>query len=236
MNRPILRARSIRKQYETGNNLRLEVLKGIDLDIRQAEIVAVTGPSGVGKSTLLHILGALDRPTAGEVFLDDRNVFSLGDEPLARFRNLKIGFVFQFHHLLPEFTALENVAMPALIARRKPQDVFPAARRLLDEIGLAERTGHKPRELSGGEQQRIAFARALVNDPVLVLADEPSGNLDLANSQSLHRMMWDMVRRNKKTFVVVTHNPELAGMADRVIDLYDGRIKNQTCAKLNKLA
>jgi len=225
MSKSILSAKDIHKTYVMGKNLRLEVLKGIDLEIHSQEILAIMGPSGVGKSTLLHILGALDRPSRGIVFLGNENVFSSNDDVLARFRNQKIGFVFQFHHLLPEFTAVENVAMPALINRQKAKVAISQAKRLLHEIGLSHRLAHKPRELSGGEQQRVAFARALINDPLLILADEPSGNLDLANSHALHQMMWDLVRQKNKTFVVVTHNQELAARADRVILLYDGKIK-----------
>ncbi|HEX9935094.1 MAG TPA: ABC transporter ATP-binding protein [bacterium] len=208
-----------------GKNLHLDVLKGIDMDIRSGEILAIMGPSGVGKSTLLHILGGLDRPTQGSVIFDDKDIFRSNDEMLARFRNQYIGFVFQFHHLLPEFTALENVAMPSLIRRRNPKDVFTKAKKLLAEVDLKQRLQHKPRELSGGEQQRVAFARALINDPVLILADEPSGNLDMTNSLALHRLIWNLVRRKGKTFAVVTHNEELAARADRVVRLYDGKIK-----------
>jgi len=208
-----------------GKALELKVLKGIDLKIHKGEILAITGPSGVGKSTLLHILGALDKPTSGSVWLDSTDVFSMGDIPLAGFRNRMVGFVFQFHHLLPEFTAVENVAMPGLISRQSTRKIYQRARELLEEVGLRDRLDHKPRELSGGEQQRVAFARSLINDPVLVLADEPSGNLDLENSTTLHGLMWKLVREKKKTFVVVTHNRSLASQADRIIELYDGRVK-----------
>lgn len=200
-------------------------MKGIDIQIYESEILAIVGHSGAGKSTLLHILGALDRPTHGLVQMNQNDVFSMSDSQLALFRNEHIGFVFQFHHLLPEFTALENVAMPALIRRQSKSQTLKRAEELLRQVGLEKRTAHRPRELSGGEQQRVAFARALMNDPKIILADEPSGNLDLKNSQALHQLMWDLVRETRKTFVVVTHNHELAGQADRVIELFDGSVK-----------
>jgi lipoprotein-releasing system ATP-binding protein len=221
----ILRAEAIHKNYHSAENQELRVLKGIDAQILEGEILAVIGPSGVGKSTLLHILGGLDRPTDGNVWIHSKSLLTMSESQLSNFRNKKVGFVFQFHHLLPEFTALENVAMPGLIARRNSTEVFDYSKFLLNSVGMSDRLLHKPRELSGGEQQRVAFARALVNDPVLVLADEPSGNLDLANSIALHRLMWKMVRDTGKSFVVVTHNQELAGEADRIIELFDGRIK-----------
>ena len=222
----ILFAEQIRKSYPMGRSSELKVLKGIDMEILQGEILAIVGPSGVGKSTLLHILGALDRPTLGRVIIDSTDVFSMSDHQLAHFRNRTVGFVFQFHHLLPEFTALENVVMPGLIARRNTRAVYDRGRRLLEEVGLEKRMEHKPRELSGGEQQRVAFARSLLNDPMMVLADEPSGNLDLTNSQALNELMWELARKKNKTFVVVTHNKELAARADRIVELYDGRVKN----------
>ncbi len=228
----ILAAVNIHKSYAMGKSSELKVLKGIDMEIYQGEILAIIGPSGVGKSTLLHILGALDRPKTGSVRIGDTDVFNMGDQQLAGFRNKRVGFVFQFHHLLPEFTALENVAMPGLIARRNSKEVYQTARELLEEVGLEERMEHRPRELSGGEQQRVAFARSLVNDPVLVLADEPSGNLDLTNSTALHELIWNLVQKKKKTFVVVTHNRDLAAQADRIIELYDGRIKSNVMRKM----
>jgi lipoprotein-releasing system ATP-binding protein len=224
-NKILLNGEGIRKNYQSAEDQELQVLKGIDIQIREGEILAIIGPSGVGKSTLLHVLGALDRPTQGKVWIHSKSVFSMSESQLSNFRNNKIGFVFQFHHLLPEFTALENVAMPGLIARRNPAEVFDYSRFLLNEVGLTGRLTHKPREMSGGEQQRVAFARALVNDPVLILADEPSGNLDLINSIALHQLMWKLVRETNKSFVVVTHNQDLAGEADRIIELFDGRIK-----------
>jgi lipoprotein-releasing system ATP-binding protein len=221
----ILRAESIQKNYHSAENQELRVLKGIDAQILEGEILAIIGPSGVGKSTLLHILGGLDRPTAGNIWIHSKSLLSMSESQLSIFRNKKIGFVFQFHHLLPEFTALENVAMPGFIARRNSKEVFDYSRFLLNSVGMSDRLFHKPRELSGGEQQRVAFARALVNDPVMVLADEPSGNLDFANSVALHELMWKMVRETGKSFVVVTHNQDLAGEADRIIELFDGKIK-----------
>lgn len=214
-----------------GQSITLNVLRGITLNVYRGEILAIVGHSGAGKSTLLHILGALDRPNCGEVFLENLNIFNMNNSKLAQFRNKQCGFIFQFHHLLPEFTALENVAMPGLIARNDSKQVFNNAEKLLKEVGLAERIKHKPSELSGGEQQRVAFARSLINDPILILADEPSGNLDFANSEALHKLMWQMVRKTNKTFVVVTHNRELAVQADRVVELYYGEIKSLTKGK-----
>ena len=222
----VLSAKGIHKHYPMARGERLHVLKGIDLEIRQGEIVAIVGPSGVGKSTLLHILGALDRPTAGTVRVDGVDVFAMSDEQLAAFRNRTAGFVFQFHHLLPEFTALENVMMPALIAGVDRKRAERRALRLLEQVGLLDRAGHRPNELSGGEQQRVAVARALTNNPKLLLADEPSGNLDAQASKHLHELLWKLVRNEGRTLIIVTHNLDLARTADRIIELWDGRIKS----------
>jgi lipoprotein-releasing system ATP-binding protein len=221
---PIVVTKNLVKQYPAASGA-LEVLKGINLEIYAGEIIAIVGASGVGKSTLLNILGALDRPTSGEVEIDGALIAQLNDQALAQFRNRTIGFVFQFHHLLPEFSALENVMMPALIARRNGGQIAERAGQLLADVGLAQRLSHRPGELSGGEQQRVAVARALMNEPRLVLADEPSGNLDLRASESLHQLLWNLSRRDGRTFIIVTHNLELAKKADRVIELFDGRIK-----------
>lgn len=226
----ILEARNIHKTFPIARNNRegLHVLRGIDLSIEEGEIVAIVGPSGAGKSTLLHILGALDRPSEGEVCFQGKNIFSMNDEELARFRNQNIGFVFQFHHLLPEFTALENVAMPAMIDGKKFERVKEAAANLLSEVGLGDRLHHRPSELSGGEQQRVAVARALMNAPALVLADEPSGNLDSVNSEKLHDLLWNLSKSKRQTFVIATHNTALAQRADRVLRIVDGRVEQDS--------
>jgi len=222
----ILRTRDLHKYYQTGKSSQLHVLKGIDLEVAEQEIISIVGPSGVGKSTLLHIIGVLDRPSQGTVEIDGRDVFSLDDVHLADFRNKMIGFVFQFHHLLPEFTALENVMMPGMIARQNGRELKERSLALLEEVGLRDRANHRPNELSGGEQQRVAVARALINHPRLVLADEPTGNLDTHTAEALHDLLWDISKRLKQTMVIVTHNKELAERSDRIIELYDGRVKN----------
>ena len=203
----------------------LHVLKGLDFKVEEGEIVAILGPSGVGKSTLLHILGTLDRPTKGSVKLDETEIFAMGDMDLDYYRNKTAGFIFQFHHLLPEFSAQENIMMPALIAGQPKESAIKRANELLRDVGLEERASHRPSELSGGEQQRVAVARALMNNPRIVLADEPSGNLDLQSSQDLHDLLWQLSRRDNRTFIIVTHNLELAKRSDRIIELFDGRIK-----------
>ena len=201
----------------------LHVLRGVDIGVKKGEIVAVVGASGVGKSTLLHILGALDRPTKGRVSLNSTDVFSLNDRELAHFRNKTIGFVFQFHHLLPEFSALENLMMPKLIAGEQEISIRRKARELLSEVGLSDRADHKPPELSGGEQQRVAVARALINDPQVVLADEPSGNLDKATGEELHNLISTLNRKKGQTFIMATHNQLLARRANRIIALVEGK-------------
>ena len=213
----MIKAENIRKSFGE-----LEVLKGVSLEINEGEIVSIVGASGAGKSTLLHIIGTLDRPDSGTVNIKGIETGKLKDRKLSQFRNLAIGFVFQFHHLLPEFTALENVCIPAFIAGKSESGTRSHAKELLGFLGLADRMNHRPSELSGGEQQRVAVARALVNRPSVVLADEPSGNLDSTSAKELHRMFFDLRDRFKQTFVIVTHNEELAAMADRRLVMKDG--------------
>lgn len=204
--------------------LELTVLKGINLIIGRGEMLAIVGASGAGKSTLLHILGTLDRPTSGTVLFEGQDLFQLSDQRQAEFRNRRIGFVFQFHHLLPEFTALENVCLPAYIQNRSAGDVDGEARSLLKDVGLEHRLTHKPGELSGGEQQRVAVARALIQQPNLVLADEPTGNLDTHTGDALFNLMRSLNRARGITFVIVTHNEKLSAQADRIIHMEDGQI------------
>lgn len=210
-------AENIRKSY--GN---LEVLKGVGIAIQASEIVSIVGASGAGKSTLLHILGSLDKPDIGSVKINNTSIFDLNAKQLAQFRNQHIGFIFQFHNLLPEFTALENVALPALLAGKAEKDTFLQAHKLLEMLGLAERAKHLPSELSGGEAQRVAVARALVNQPKVIFADEPSGNLDSKNAESLHNLFFQIREEFQTTFVIVTHSLSLSEMADRTIRLQDG--------------
>ncbi|GGB16190.1 ABC transporter ATP-binding protein [Puia dinghuensis] len=217
----MLTAKGIQKYY--GN---LWVLKGVTVNIAKGEIVSIVGPSGSGKSTLLHILGTLDEPASGEIFLQNKKIHDLKGRPLAAFRNKHIGFVFQFHHLLPEFSALENVCIPGWIAGRKKREVEEQALELLRVLGVDHRIENKPGALSGGEQQRVAVARALINNPDIVFADEPTGNLDTANAKELHQLFFDLRNRFQQTFLIVTHNEELATMSDRVLHMKDGMIVN----------
>lgn len=203
----------------------LRILRGVELSIKEGEMIGIVGASGVGKSTLLHILGTLDRPTSGNVFYEDRDVFSMDTASLSRFRNRTIGFVFQFHHLLPEFTALENVMMPGLISSGEHNAIRSRSEELLSELGLFERRGHRPGELSGGEQQRVAVARALILNPRVVLADEPTGNLDTTTGEDLFDLLLRLNRERGITFVIVTHNESLAGRCHRILKMLDGRFE-----------
>ena len=222
----MLKADNIHKKYGD-----LEVLKGVSLEINKGEIVAIVGSSGAGKSTLLHILGTLDVPDAGEIYLDNQSVNLLKNKKLAHFRNTHIGFVFQFHHLLPEFTALENVCIPGWLAGKRKSAVEVEAARLLDRLGLSDRMEHKPGQLSGGQQQRLAVARALINQPAIVFADEPTGNLDSQNAKDLHDLFVQLRNEFDQTFLIVTHNGELADMSDRILHMKDGMIETETFNK-----
>lgn len=202
----------------------IQVLKGVDIEIKKGEVVSIVGPSGSGKSTLLHILGTLDRPDRGEVTMNHTRIEDLTSKKLAAFRNSNIGFVFQFHHLLPEFSALENVSIPAWIAGRKKKEVEEQAKHLLEILGVSHRFNNKPAELSGGEQQRVAVARALINRPAIIFADEPTGNLDTANARELHELIFDLRTKFSQTFLIVTHNDDLARLSDRVLQMKDGLI------------
>jgi len=215
----MLSGKNIHKRYGA-----VEVLRGVDIDIKKGEIVSIVGSSGAGKSTLLHILGTLDKADIGTVELSNAEISSLQGRRLADFRNRNIGFVFQFHHLLPEFTALENVCIPGWLAGRKKRDVEQKGMDLLNLLGLAERLDNKPNQMSGGEQQRVAVARALINNPAIVFADEPTGNLDSANAKELHELFFGLRKKFNQTFLIVTHNEELAQLSDRVLHMKDGRI------------
>lgn len=219
----LVRVRGLEKHFYMGQE-RIQVLKGIDLDVVQGEMVGVVGSSGVGKSTLLHLLGALERPTRGTVEFGGQEIFQWGDYQLAEFRNKHIGFVFQFHHLLPEFTALENTMLPALIGKMEKKRAHAQARELLVEVGLEKRLHHRPGELSGGEQQRVAIARALMNRPELILADEPTGNLDRETGESIQELLRQLNRQRAQTFIIVTHNEQFARKMDRIVRLMDGKL------------
>jgi lipoprotein-releasing system ATP-binding protein len=216
---PVISAKGIQKSFG-----KLQVLKGIDLEVKKGEVVSIVGTSGAGKTTLLHILGTLDRADQGSLEINNTQIHTLRDRELSRFRNRQIGFVFQFHYLLPEFTAIENVCIPGFIAKTPTNEVRKRAEELLTLLGLKERLEHKPSELSGGEQQRVAVARALINSPSVVFADEPSGNLDSANARDLHNLFFHLRDTLSQTFVIATHNEELATMADRKITMKDGQI------------
>ncbi len=215
----MIKAENIEKAYGS-----LEVLKGINLEIKKGEVISVVGASGAGKTTLLQILGTLDTADAGSVFYNNVNVSNYNTNQLARFRNENIGFVFQFHHLLPEFTALENVCIPAYIGKKPRKETETKAKELLDFLGLADRIHHKPSELSGGEQQRVAVARSLINDPEIIFADEPSGNLDSSTAKELHELFFTLRDKYNQTIIIVTHNEELANMSDRKIVMKDGKV------------
>ena len=216
----MIKTEGLRKKYGE-----LEVLKGVDLEIHQGEIVSIVGASGAGKSTLLHLLGTLDKPSSGSIFIEDKAIHSMNDRQLAQFRNQHIGFIFQFHNLLPEFTALENVCIPSFIKGNGPDQSEVRALELLTLLGLKDRADHKPSQLSGGEQQRVAVARALINNPKVIFADEPSGNLDSKNAKELHELFFQLRKDFGQTFVIVTHNDELARMADRMLTMRDGKVE-----------
>ena len=220
-----LQVEELRKSFRLGDGSELQVLQGVALRVPKGQVVAIVGQSGAGKSTLLHVLGGLDRPTSGRVLLGGDDLSGLNSDALARVRNRHVGFVFQFHHLLREFSALENVAVPALIGGTGRKEAHEASRELLDAVGLTDRLDHKPWQLSGGEQQRVAVARALVNGPSILLGDEPSGNLDRKTSDSLHDLLFRLREERELTMVLVTHNRELAGRADRILNLTDGVLR-----------
>ncbi len=219
----IISVRGLSKSFRMGNT-EVAVLRGIDLDVPKGEMLSIVGASGVGKSTLLHVIGALDKPTSGQVIYDGRDVFSMSNGELATFRNRNVGFVFQFHHLLPEFSALENVLIPSMIGGIEPKEAKHRAEALLEEVGLSGRLTHRPGELSGGEQQRVAIARALMSEPKVILADEPTGNLDTHTAQSVHELLKKLNHERGLTSIIVTHNERLAEMGDRTVRMVDGLI------------
>lgn len=215
----MISGKNIQKAYG-----KIEVLKGVNIEVNKGEVVSIVGPSGSGKSTLLHILGTLDKADAGDITINDTLVKMLSGKKLSAFRNKNIGFVFQFHHLLPEFSALENVCIPGWLAGRKKREVYESAKNLLTILGVSHRLENKPTELSGGEQQRVAVARALINNPAIIFADEPTGNLDTINAKELHQLFFDLRERLEQTFLIVTHNDDLAKLSDRVLHMKDGLI------------
>ncbi len=220
----MVEAQNLHKIYNHSTK-ELHVLKGIDLKVEKGEVVSILGPSGAGKSTLLHLLGGLDRPTEGRVYLEGVDLYNISDEVRAKIRNEKVGFVFQFYHLLPEFSTLENVFLPGLISGKKKRDLIERALQLLENVGLKDRLKHRPNQLSGGEQQRVAIARALMNEPDLLLCDEPTGNLDSDTGRRICELLWWLNDQRKKTLIIVTHEEIIAKEADRIIHLYDGRIE-----------
>lgn len=224
MSNKLITANNLVKSYQNNKKVKLEVLKFVSLEIFSNNISVIVGASGAGKSTLLHLLAGLDRPDSGDVLYNDLNIFKFSDNKLAHFRNKNVGLVFQFHHLLPEFTALENVAIPQMIEGKSLNDSAERAKELLESVGLTERIDHKPAELSGGEQQRVAVARALANNPDVIFADEPTGNLDSANSDAIHNLIVELRDKYKKTFVIVTHNKGLVKLADKVFEMKDGKL------------
>jgi lipoprotein-releasing system ATP-binding protein len=224
MSNIILSANNIFKSFQTTRKNKLDVLRGVSLKIEMSNITIIVGASGAGKSTLLHLLGGLDRPDSGEVLYDKENIFNYSEDRLAKFRNKNVGFVFQFHHLLPEFTALENVIIPQLISGKNFPEAKLRSEQLLETVGLSKRFTHKPAELSGGEQQRVAVARALANDPKIIFADEPTGNLDSVNSEEIHKLILELKASVGVTFVIVTHNQQLVDLADQILEIKDGKI------------
>lgn len=224
MNDKLITANNLVKSYQNNKKIKLEVLKSVSLEIIANKISVIIGASGAGKSTLLHLLAGLDRPDSGNVLYNELDIFNLSDDKLAHFRNKNVGLVFQFHHLLPEFTALENVAIPQMIEGKALSESSKKAKKLLESVGLTQRVEHKPAELSGGEQQRVAVARALANDPEVIFADEPTGNLDSANSDAIHNLIVELRDKFNKTFVIVTHNKGLVKLADKVFEMKDGRL------------
>jgi len=222
----IIRTENLVKEYKIAKDKSLRVLNGINIRLFESEIVSIVGASGAGKSTLLHLLGALDKPTSGEIYYEDENIFNLSSDKLAKLRNTKIGFVFQFHHLLPEFTAIENVSIASMISGKSLNDARRRAKSLLEDVGLGDRLEHRPNELSGGEAQRVAMARSLMNSPGVILADEPTGNLDTKNSEEIIKLIFELRKKYGQTFVIVTHNENFASITDRTLKMVDGRIIN----------